>query len=111
MLTAAEYRDQEAAAMREAVLQMRVEQHARTLGWLAYHTHDSRRSAAGFPDLVLVHDRQARVLYRELKTARGRVSPDQQRWLTALAAAGQDAAVWRPADLISGRVLDELTPP
>lgn len=111
MLTTTEYRDQVAADMREAVLQARVEQHARALGWLAYHTHDSRRSAAGFPDLVLVHAGQRRTLFRELKTQRGRVSPAQADWLRALVLAGEDAAVWRPADLLSGHVDDQLRSP
>jgi len=65
-------------------------------GWLVYHTHDSRRSQPGFPDLVLVRDR---VLYRELKAATGRVSAEQQVWLDRLERAGADAAVWRPGDI------------
>lgn len=108
-LTTAEYRDQQAAGMTEAVLQTRVLAHARVLGWLAYHTHDSRRSAPGFPDLVLVHPAQGRVLYRELKTQRGRLRPEQRQWLDALTAAGGDAAVWRPIDLLTDRIQHDLT--
>lgn len=108
-LTTAEYAAVQAAGMREADLQTRILGHARALGWLAYHTHDSRRSQPGFPDLVLVSERRGRVMFRELKTERGRLSDDQRTWLRALTAAGMDAAVWRPADLLAGRVLHELT--
>ena len=65
----------------------------------------------GFPDLVLLSPRQGRILFRELKTMRGSVSADQRRWLDALRAVGQDAGVWRPVDLLEGRVLAELTGP
>ncbi len=68
---------------------------ARLRGWLCYHTHDSRRSAAGFPDLVFVRER---VVWVELKTARGRVRPEQQRWLDALGRAGQEVYLFRPGD-------------
>jgi len=64
-------------------------------GWEAYHTHDSRRSERGFPDLVLV--RQV-VLYRELKTMTGRLSLDQRRWRDALQGANEDWDLWRPSD-------------
>ena len=37
----------------EKQFQQSVVEVARTLKWRVYHTHDSRRSAAGFPDLVL----------------------------------------------------------
>jgi hypothetical protein len=49
------------------------------------------------------------VLFRELKTQRGRVTAEQREWLHALLAAGQDAGVWRPEDLLSGRIQRELT--
>lgn len=107
-LSVAEYTAMQAAGMSEAVLQARVLAHARVLGWMAYHTHDSRRSQPGFPDLVLVSERQGRVLYRELKTERGRLSDAQRVWLRALTAAGQDAGVWRPMDLFTDRVTQAL---
>ena len=34
--------------------QSAVIEYARLMGWLVYHTHDSRHSEKGFPDLVLV---------------------------------------------------------
>lgn len=68
---------------------------ARTLGWLVYHTFDSRRSEPGFPDLVMV--RGQRVVFAELKADRGRLSEPQKEWLSRLTAApGVEAHLWRP---------------
>lgn len=70
--------------------------------WLVYHTHDSRRSQPGFPDLVLV--RGKRIIIAELKTMRGRKRPEQREWLAALRtvaeASGSAVSVylWRPAN-------------
>jgi len=69
---------------------------AKSYGWLAYHTHDSRRSPEGFPDLVLTNGTS--VLFVELKTATGKLTAAQARWLTLLEHAGQECAVWRPSD-------------
>lgn len=107
-LTSAEYVAMQASGMTEAALQARVLAQARVLGWMAYHTHDSRRSQPGFPDLVLVSERQGRVIYRELKTEKGRLSDPQRVWLRCLKTAGQDAKVWRPMDLLTDVVLHEL---
>lgn len=68
---------------------------AKMLGWLTYHTHDSRRSAGGFPDLVLVREK---VIYAELKREGENPTSLQQMWLNRLREAGQTAYLWRPAD-------------
>lgn len=61
-------------------------------GWRRrYHTHDSRRSAGGFPDWVLVHPQQRRVLFLELKGWGGEASDEQRDWLRDLDAAGAEA--------------------
>jgi hypothetical protein len=68
---------------------------AKLLGWLLYHTHDSRRSEPGFPDLVLLRER---VVWAELKTDAGRLTPAQAAWVEALRRAGQEVYLWRPGD-------------
>ena len=104
-MKASEYRRQFAQSMSEKQFQEHVIALAHRLGWLVYHPFDSRRSVAGFPDLVLVRER---TLFRELKSATGVVSPDQKVWLQALRSGGSDAAVWKPADLMSGVIEREL---
>ena len=52
-------------------------------GWRTYHTHDSRRSNPGFPDIVAVHTHGG-LIFAELKTEKGRVSKAQQEWLDDL---------------------------
>jgi len=86
--------------MTEAEFLAAVRQLARYRGWRRiYHTRDSRGSEAGFPDLVMVSATQRRVLFVELKTATGKTSAAQDAWLAALAAAGAEVYLWRPADL------------
>ncbi|MFK0005489.1 VRR-NUC domain-containing protein [Paenarthrobacter sp. NPDC090520] len=75
---------------------------------LRYHNPDSRRSQAGFPDLVLGSLSRRRVLFRELKTSTGRVRPAQVLCMKILQLAGLDVGVWRPEDLRSGRIQREL---
>jgi hypothetical protein len=85
------------AAITEKHWQADVIEVATLFGWRTYHTFDSRRSAPGFPDLVLC--RPPRFIVAELKTDTGRVGPRQREWLDDLAAcAGVEVYVWRPAD-------------
>ncbi len=91
--------------MSERDLQDAVVGAAKLGAWLVYHTHDSRRSEGGFPDLVLVRGRLC--IFSELKSEKGRVSHEQATWISHLRAAGQLVAVWRPSDL--DRVVRLLT--
>lgn len=86
--------------MSEAQFQAAVLELGRKMGWRVYHVPDSRRvTEKGFPDLAMISERQSRVVFAELKTARGKLTPEQVVWLRTLAAAGVETAVWRPADL------------
>lgn len=51
----------------------------------------------GWPDLVLV--KPPRAIFAELKSARGKLSPEQVEWLEALRGCGLDVRVWFPSDL------------
>ena len=64
--------------------------------WHHFHVFDSRRSAAGWPDLTLV--RPPELLFAELKTDRGRLTRDQRLWIEWLLSCGQEVHVWRPRD-------------
>jgi len=81
--------------MTEREWQSEVVAAARHLGWTVYHTHDSRRSEPGWPDLALVRDR---LVMAELKTDTGKPSAAQERWLALLIAAGVETHLWRPKD-------------
>ncbi len=72
---------------------------ARREGWRTYHTHDSRKSAAGFPDIVAVHPTRG-LWFAELKSADGRATDDQSRWLVDLMLVTNPPVVglYRPAD-------------
>ena len=83
--------------MSEGEFQKQVLQLAELLGWLTYHTYDSRRSQAGFPDLVLV--KSGRIVFAELKSQKGRVRAAQQTWLDALMRNDHvETYLWRPDD-------------
>ena len=87
--------------MSEAELQQGIIDLAARLGWRHYHTHDSRRSDAGFPDLVLAHEARGRLVFIECKSDTGKATPEQLAWLDALARCDQEVYIMRP------RYLDE----
>ena len=81
----------------EKAFMARVIERAKLHGWRVYHTHDSRRSERGFPDLVLV--RKGVCVFAELKRSRAE-SPtaEQAAWLADLGACGLPAHLWTPED-------------
>lgn len=113
--------------MTEKQLQQSIVQAARTYGWRDAWTWKSFHSPKGWPDLVLA--KGLRLLIVELKSEKGKVTPEQQVWLdwwrafaiaTAKAVGGAilyeyvssdgredtsdampkiEVHVWRPADL------------
>lgn len=87
------------------------------LRWLVAHFRSAETAkgwrtaveadGAGFPDLCMVHQEQHRILFIELKTARGELRLEQQMWLATLMCATGDNVevdVWRPDDWTSGRI-------
>jgi len=86
----------------EKELQSQVVRMARAFGWMAFHPWDSRRSEWGFPDLTLA--RRGVVLFAELKSATGRLTPAQEAWAAEL----PNWHLWRPDDLLDGTIEKEL---
>ena len=78
----------------------------RLKGYHAWKQH-ARNASKGFPDWVIAGP--GGVLFRELKRELENPRPDQEEWLATLAWGGADAGVWRPSDVLSGRVGRELT--
>ena len=84
-------------AVTEAEMADTLRDACRWTGWRCAHFRPARtahgwRTAVqgdgkGFPDWVLVHDRGG-VLFVELKTVRGKLSPSQEAWGEALIRAG-----------------------
>lgn len=93
--------------MTERELSAYVQQTMVSMSLWGYHPHDSRRDARGWPDWVIIG--QHGIIFRELKSAEGRLSPEQREVGWRLRQAGADWAVWRPADLHSGRIVAELS--
>ena len=92
------------AAVTEREFQAQVLALARLWGSRCYHTHDSRRSVPGFPDLVLCkpagEEGPGRVIFAELKKETGTLEPEQRLWLEALRSCpGVEVYVWKPRNL------------
>ena len=65
--------------------------------WRAYHPALSKWSERGWPDVALV--RPPRFILAELKSDKGKVTPQQQEWLDDLARCpGVEVWLWRPSD-------------
>lgn len=94
-----------AKRMLEAELDAEIVTRIKAYSLWSYHTHRSDRSEPGFPDRVIIG---TGVLYRELKKQDNYATAEQRLVMDLLRKAGQDVAVWKPADLLSGRIDQEL---
>ncbi len=67
----------------------------KVFGWKFHFTWLAIHSPKGFPDLVL--RRPPRIIFAEIKTEKGIITPSQQEWYDDLIACGQEAFIWRPS--------------
>ena len=100
-------------AINEAAFQDQVLRLARYNGWMAFHDNATNarrtcphcgeairqpRNVSGWPDIVLAQ-RNRPLWIVELKSQRGRMTPQQASWIDTLrTATGVRAEVWRPDD-------------
>ena len=101
-------------AIPERWLQDQVRALCAGLGLHVQHMEDARRSwLPGWPDLVILgtsaDQENPAILYRELKGSSGNLSADQRKIGWLINQAGGDWALWRPSDLLNGRIQRELT--
>ncbi len=89
------------AKITETQLREQTRDLCKNLGWKFHFTWSSIHSPKGWPDLVLC--RPPRLIFVELKTDKGILSPEQGEWLEALAGCDCEVYVWRPDDI------DEIT--
>jgi hypothetical protein len=78
-------------------------------GLLYFHSTNSKRDIGrGWPDLAILG---RRLIFAELKSQVGAMTPDQVTWKYKLIAAGQTHYQWKPQHLAEGtieRILSEL---
>jgi hypothetical protein len=86
----------------EAELLNAVKQCALLFNWRFYHPWMSVKSARGFPDCCMV--RGDRLIFAELKSARGRTTEAQLAWLLDLKRTGAETFVWRPEHWLTGEI-------
>lgn len=99
---------------REKEFQREVLTLAKDHGWThRYHTYFSDRSERGFPDLVLVRPERGQIVFAELKTMKGKLTPAQEDWFRALCSVRSlphiAAYIWRPCCWNSGEIQEALS--
>jgi hypothetical protein len=75
------------------------------LGLWSWHNRNAIGSQKGWPDRTIFG---TAILFRELKSERGTLKPDQEMVRDKILAAGGDWGLWRPSDLLSLRIKSEL---
>lgn len=97
--------------MNETQLRENIRDAAVKLGWLVYFTWNSLHSPKGFPDMVMVRDGE--LIFAELKSDKGKLTPDQELWKGALEIVESmnfhvAYFIWRPEDWNNNTILETL---
>jgi hypothetical protein len=91
---------------------------AKLYGWRTLHIRPARTAkgyrtplqgdGVGWPDIFAV--KGDNVVIAELKTEKGKTTPEQEAWLAALYYhCDNEPMIWRPADWHSGEILRVLS--
>lgn len=81
---------------------------AKARGWTVFVVHDSQYvSCKGWPDLTMRHPVHG-VIVAELKSKRGRVTPEQHEWMDSLFDAGLRVYLWKLGKTKWSEVIDVL---
>ena len=79
----------------------RVEELLKIYGWKFYHVvdqrHYARRTTKGFPDYTAA--KEPRLVFFELKSEKGKLTPEQKKWIDLLIACGQEVYIWKPSQM------------
>ena len=86
-------------ALTETQFREQIRDLCKVFGWKFHFTWLAIHSPKGFPDLVLRKIDQKRIVFAELKSEKGVVTPSQQEWYNDLKACGQETYIWRPSQL------------
>ena len=85
----------------ESDIRRQVRDYLRVKGWFVFHVLQGLGAYKGIPDLIAVRD--GRVIFIELKTARGRQSDYQRKFQADLEAAGGEYVLCRGVDELRER--------
>ena len=90
----------------EKLFQDQVVQLALTAGWDCHHIRPGKYGntyktdgLAGLPDLILIGQRGQGIIFAELKSRTGKLSPIQEARIRQLLENGCEVHVWRPVDI------------
>ena len=95
-----------AGRMSEADLEENIRDACKKFGIIRFHVRFSLGTTPGLPDDILIGP--SGILWRECKNQKNKPTPDQVKTGEALTALGQDFAIWRPSDWLSGQIQAEL---
>jgi hypothetical protein len=92
----------------EKAFQSQVIDLAKLFGWRVNHQRPAMskngrwitatQGHTGFPDLVLAHLERQMVIFAELKSEAGRLTPEQEEWASVLIDCPGLYRCWRPSD-------------